>query len=109
MKKYKLFPSFIIFMLLITSCNQKFKQAEYSTASGTANSNQETPINLDDGASISIPSNSVEGNVTVTIERNPEKVKSLPSLPDGFVQISDFYNFDIQGGKLVGPLTLSCQ
>lgn len=107
MKKYTLLTFCTIFLFFITSCGQKFKQAEYSTVSSTANPLQESTIDLDDGASITIPSDSVEVDVTVTIERNPEKAKALPPLPDGFVQISDFYNFEISGGKLVGPVDIT--
>lgn len=107
MKNHVLFVSFILSALLITSCAPKFKPAEYTTIIGTASAGKETQISLGDGASISIPEESINSDVSVKIERNPDKAKSLPPLPDGFVQVSDFYNFQITSGELQGPVDIT--
>jgi hypothetical protein len=106
MKNRVLFVFLIISVLFITSCNQKFKPAEYANTTGLASPGNETRIELEDGAAISIPSNSIEKNVNVKIERNPEKANGLPALPDNVIQVSDFYNFDIGDAQLSGPVDL---
>lgn len=106
MKRFLALIPFAIFAFLITACTQKFKPADYTSTTGTASSAQETQISLDDGAAISVPETSVDGEVSVTIERNPDKAKSLPPLPKEVVQVGNFYNFQIEGGKLTGPVDL---
>jgi len=79
---------------------------EALSISGTTVPGEETRIELEDGAAIVIPENSVENEVVVTVERNPEKINSLPPLGEGVVQLGDFYNFIIEEGELLGPVDL---
>jgi len=102
----------IILSIVLSACSfaslseQSFQQSEFVSIKGQANTEKETQISLDDGASISLPPNSIDGEATVIVERNPEKIKSLPPLPDGMVQLSNFYNFEIEGANLIGPVDL---
>jgi PASTA domain-containing protein len=107
MKKYTLLISCLVIIFCNTSCGHKFKSAEYMTATETVSTEQESQVSLNDGASIFIPPNSIDGKASVKIERNPEKKKNLPELPDGFVQLSDFYNFEITGANLIGPVDIT--
>ena len=73
---------------------------------GDASLGEETRIESGDGAAIVIPANSLNEDLTIKIERNPEKVQSLPPLGDDVLLLGDFYNFEITGGKLLGPVDL---
>jgi len=104
----------IVFSTVILACSSlsslfapKYEPAPYARTTGSASPGKETQISLDDGASISIPEESINGEVSVTVERNPDKAKTLPPLPEGFVQVGDFYNFEITSGELIGPVDLT--
>ena len=43
--------------------------------------------------------------ISITVERNPEKTNELPPLGDDVVQLGDFYNFQVDG-NLTGPVDL---
>lgn len=103
----------IILSVVLSACSfsaspsvPSFELSEFVSEKGQANTEQETQISLGDGASISIPPNSIDGEATVNIERNPEKIKNLPPMPEGMIQLSDFYNFEIEGANLLGPVDL---
>ena len=109
MKKLSLQTLFIILLgsSIISSCSSSgYKPAEYISTTGVTESGQETKIELDDGAAIIIPANATDTEVTVTVERNPEKSKSLSPLGDDVIQLGDFYNFDISGGTLIDGVDL---
>lgn len=61
---------------------------------------KDTIIELDDGAALEIPSTAINEEVTAVIERNPKKINSLPPLGEGFIQLSDFYDFRISDDSL---------
>jgi len=110
MKKLSFQTLFILLAgsIIISSCNSGgYKSADYISATGIAEAGQETKIELEDGAAITIPYNSLDSQITVKIERNPEKTQTLPSLDEGFVQVSDFYNFEVTSGNLTGPVDLT--
>lgn len=100
----------LIAIIVLAGCKlfspSEYVQAEYISTNGVANPSQETKIELEDGAAIVIPANATDGEVAVTIERNPEKSKSLPPLGENVVQLGDFYNFDISGGTLIDGVDL---
>lgn len=108
----KMFIGQIIFIVLLgcnlfsSSGSKNYPLAEYVSAKGVANPSQETKIELDDGAMIIIPANATNSEVTVTVERNPEKTKNLSPLGDNVVPLGNFYNFDISGGTLIGGVDL---
>ena len=88
----------VLLSVFISSCNSnKYKPSEYSSATGVASPGVETKIELEDGAGIVIPADSIDQQVNVKVERNPEKAKSLQPLDEDFIQLSDFYNFEIEG------------
>ena len=62
---------------------------------------EEKEIALEDGAAIIIPADSINQEIEVMVERNPQKTESLPSLSNDVVQLSDFYNFEIAKGELI--------
>jgi hypothetical protein len=110
MKKLSFQILFIIILAssIISSCNSGgYKPADYISTTGIAEAGQEIKIELEDGAAISIPYNSLDSQVAVKVERNPEKTQTLPPLDEGFVQVSDFYNFEITSGNLTGPVDLT--
>lgn len=111
-KMKKLFIGLMTIIALV-GCNlfppfgsKDYVPAEYTSIKDVANPSQETKIELDDGAAIIIPANATNGEVTVIVERNPEKSKNLPPLGDDVVQLGDFYNFDISGGTLIDGVDL---
>ncbi len=110
MKKLSFLTVFIILLgsSIISSCDSSgYKPADYISTTGIAEPGQETRIELEDGASISIPFNSLDSQVEVKIERNPEKAQVLPPMDENFVQLSDFYNFEVISGNLTGPVDLT--
>lgn len=110
MKKLPFQSLFVILLTssIVSSCSSGgYEPADYISTTGIAESGQETKIELEDGAAISIPYNSLESQVAVKVERNPEKRQNLPPLDDGFIQISDFYNFEVTSGNLTGPVDLT--
>ncbi|MFZ5858406.1 MAG: PASTA domain-containing protein [Chloroflexota bacterium] len=103
----------VILSVILSACSfssspsvPSFQLSEFVSMKGQASTEKETQISLDDGASISLPPNSIDGEATVNIERNPEKIKNLPPLPKEMIQLSDFYNFEIEGANLIGPVDL---
>ena len=78
----------------------------YLSTSGRALPGTETRVELDDGAAIVLPANSINQEVEAVIERNPEKINSLPPMDEGVIQISDFYNFEINNGELINGVDL---
>lgn len=93
---------------IISSCSSGgYKPSDYISTTGIAEAGQETKIELEDGAAMSIPYNSLDNQVAVKIERNPEKAQTLPPMDEGFVQVSDFYNFEVTSGNLTGPVDLT--
>jgi hypothetical protein len=104
------FTTFVIISFLVgsfvSSCSQnKFKSSEYISTTGSAQPGQETRIELEDGAAIVVPANSLREEVHITVERNPEKINDLPPTDDNAIQLGDFYNFEIEG-ELTGPVDL---
>lgn len=98
----------IVLSLGMSSCStKKYSPQEYISATGIASPDTETKVELADGAGIIIPENSLDSEATIKVERNPDKATKLPSLDDGFVQVSDFYNFEIINGNLTGPVDLT--
>lgn len=100
MKKLSLQTLFIILLggSIISSCSSSgYKPAEYISTTGVTESGQETKIELDDGAAIIIPANAIDSEVSVKVERNPEKANNLPPLDENIVKVGDFYNFEIDG------------
>jgi len=92
--------------IIISSCSSgKYKPSEYISATGITNPEVEIKIELEDGAAIIIPANTTNSEVTVTVERNPEKANNLPPLDESVVKVGDFYNFEIDG-TLNGPVDL---
>ncbi|MBT3314837.1 MAG: PASTA domain-containing protein [Anaerolineae bacterium] len=83
-----------------------FIPAEYISTSGSAQPGEETRIQLEDGAAIVVPSNSIDNDVSFIVERSPEKAKTLPPLGDNVVQLGDFYNFEVTEGEIIGPVDL---
>lgn len=81
-------------------------KSEYERVTQPVAANQESTVQLNDGAQITIPENSLTGDSTVTIERNPSKTASLPPLGNMDLPLSDFYNFQVEGGQLAGPVDL---
>ena len=80
--------------------------SEYISTTGSASPGEETRIELEDGAAIVIPVDSINDEVEVLIERNPDKTETLPPLDKDVIQVSDFYNYEIEGGELVGGVDL---
>jgi hypothetical protein len=107
MKKHTTLAAFLMIMFFITSCTPKDQPAEYGSMTGAASIEKETQVTFEDGASISIPSTSLDGPASIKIERNPEKVKTLAPIPEGFVALSEFYNFEITGANLIGPVDIT--
>jgi hypothetical protein len=105
-------PLSILFVLgiaiFLSACGKSggFEAAEYISNSGTARVGEETRIELEDGAAIVVPSNSINEPVSITVERSPEKANSLPPLGEDVVQLGDFYNFEITDGEILGPVDL---
>lgn len=100
------FINALIGSIIISSCSSgKYKPSEYISATGITNPEVEIKIELEDGAAIIIPANATNSEVTVTVERNPEKANSLPPLDESVVKVGDFYNFEIDG-TLHGPVDL---
>jgi hypothetical protein len=99
-------------VLLLSSCSTPktggtYKPTtEYENVTSSVTANQESTVQLSDGAQITIPENSLTGDSTVTIERNASKTASMPPLGDKDLPLSDFYNFQIEGGQLIGPVDL---
>ena len=97
----------LIGITLLVSCqSNKFKESEYTSMVVNASPGAETQVQMEDGAGINIPEESILEDVDILIERNPEKTESLPELPEGFVQASDFYNYQVIKGQLTGPVDL---
>ena len=93
-------------VIFLSSCNaNKFEPSEYISTTGSAQPGQESRIELEDGAAIVVPANSLQGEVEITVERNPEKINNLPPLGDEVVQLGDFYNYEVSG-ELTGPVDL---
>lgn len=87
------------------SSTPKFTPSTYAENSGGTWRGKDTIISLDDGARITVFSESFENPVDVLVERNPPKATSLPPLGDDVVQLSDFYNFQVNG-ELIGPVQI---
>lgn len=111
MNLFRIF-SYFLMVVLISACTMNRavqltnEPGSYLSVTGNAEPGIETSILLEDGAGMVVPENSLEGPVTVLVERNPEKSTSLPPLPDRFVVLSDFYNYTVTSGKLIGPVDL---
>jgi len=107
MKKMFISLMSIIFLLgcNLFSGSKDYKSAEYTSIQDVAQSGQETKIELDDGAAIIIPANAIDSQVSIKVERNPEKASSLPPFDENLVKVGDFYNFEIDG-TINGPVDL---
>jgi phage tail sheath protein FI len=85
----KLFISLMSIIVLLgcnlfsSSTSTDYVSAEYTSTQDIAQPGQETKVELEDGAAIVIPANAVESEVSVKVERNPEKANNLPPLDDG--------------------------
>ncbi len=75
--------------------------------SGLAGPWADTRIEMDDGAALVIPSDSVSGPTTATIERNPAKLRDLPPLDADVIPLGDFYDFQIEGGGRIVPVEIA--
>jgi hypothetical protein len=78
----------------------------HDSVSGIAHPGIDFSLSLDDGASINISGDSIIEESEIIIERNPKKSKSLPSPGDHVVQLSDIYDFQVNG-LLIGPFELT--
>jgi len=83
--------------LLSSFTSTDYASAEYTSTQDIAQPGQETKVELEDGAAIVIPANAIDGEVSVKVERNPEKANNLLPLDEGVVKVGDFYNFEIDG------------
>jgi len=92
-------------MVSNNSTPPEFIPSEYAENSGGTWRGEDAIIGLDDGARITVFSESFEQPVEALIERNPSKIASLPPLGDDVVQLSDFYNFQVTG-ELMGPVQI---
>jgi hypothetical protein len=98
----------LVLVLLLSACsvfaaksiNQKANADPYEATSAQARPDVESHIELSDGAGISIPAGALSAEITVKVERNPEKAQKLPPLDEGLLPVSNFYNFEIAGGVL---------
>lgn len=101
----------IIFIVVIFTLgcglfgSQSYDPKEYISTTGVASPDTETKIELEDGAAIVIPASAIGSEVSIKVERNPEKANNLPPLDEGVVGVGDFYNFEIDG-TLNGPVDL---
>lgn len=80
--------------------------SEYLYDNAPASTGQNTTITLSDGAEITVFATSINEDVEVTIERNPSKINNLPPLGNDVIPLSDFYNFEITDGMLIGPVEI---
>lgn len=136
MKRYRFISISLLFALIVSSCGSEAVKsleytstsgsaltdvdpeiesedgeafvlpAEYISISGSAPAGMETKIELEDGAAIVLPANSLTQDAKVTIERNPTKIEFLPPLEEDVIQISDFYNFEIEEADLIDGVDL---
>lgn len=103
--------SFVILLagIFILGCGlfgpKENNRLEYISTTDSAIPNEETRIELEDGAGIVIPANSIDSEVSVKVERNPEKANNLPPIDEGVVKVGDFYSFEIDG-TINGPVDL---
>ena len=99
----KLFISLMAIFVLLgcnlfsSSTSTDYVSAEYTSTQDIAQPGEETKVELEDGAAIVIPANAIESEISLKVERNPEKANNLPPLDDGVVKVGDFYNFEIDG------------
>jgi len=99
----KLFISLMSIIILLgcnlfsSSASTDYVSAEYTSTQDIAQPGRETKIELEDGAAIVIPANAIDSEVSVKVERNPEKANNLPPLDENIVKVGDFYNFEIDG------------
>jgi hypothetical protein len=109
MKFHRIALITVAVFLFCISCQadtSPYENQPFVSTSGTAQPGEETRIELEDGAAIVIPAGAIESEVSVTIERNPAKVETLPPLGENGVQLGDFYNFEVTEGELVGAVDL---
>lgn len=110
LKHYYLAIILLLTIIFVSACSSskspKYIENPYLIESAVAQPGEETRIELEDGAAIIIPANSIDENITVSIERNPEKIDSLPPFSEDVVPLGDFYNFTISEGELIGPVDL---
>lgn len=92
-------------MKVASDTSPTFKPSPYEENTRSAQPNRDTPLSLEDGAKITVLADSINRVAKVRIERNPEKVASLPPLGEDVVQLSDFYNFEISQ-DLMGPVEI---
>ena len=89
------------------SAFQKLMSIPYDVTSVVTKPNEETILELSDGAKVIVPAGAASQAVELILERNPEKISNFPPLDEGFVPVSSFYNFEVNGGKLNGPVDLT--
>ena len=94
--------------IFLSACGNtnEFKPADYISTTGSAQPDEETRIELEDGAAIVVPAGSVSEETEIVLERNPEKINDLPPLGDDVVQLGDFYNFEFSGDDLTEGVDL---
>ncbi|MGD8457125.1 MAG: PASTA domain-containing protein [Anaerolineales bacterium] len=98
-----------ILMAFCISCQADvpaYENQPFTSTSGTFRPGEETRIELGDGAAIVIPAEAIDAEASITIERNPAKIESLPPLGQDGMQLGDFYNFEVTGGELIGAVDL---
>ena len=106
----------LVLGLLLVSCTpkddsslsnaafQKVMEVPHETTNIQARPDEETKLELSDGAKVLIPAGSAGNNVEVVLERNPDKAKTMPALGEYNVPVSSFYNIEPKGDGLVGPV-----
>ena len=76
---------------------ESFKATEYAEVGSNVKAGIESKINLEDGATILIPANAIGQDLVFHIERNPKISFEFPSFGEDAIQLSDFYNFEVDG------------
>lgn len=85
---------------------KKMLSVPYENKSVIAKPNQETALELSDGAAVIVPAASASQEVKIVLERNPDKSKKMPPIGDFVIPLSSFYNIVSDGDGLVGPLEI---
>ena len=66
----------------------------------------ETRLELSNGAAVIIPASAINAKAQIKLERNPVKAKDNPPLDGSLIEVSDFYNVEIEGSLLMEPADL---
>ena len=85
---------------------KKLMAVPHEITSAQAKPDEETMLELSDGASVVVPAGSASKEVKIILERNPDKAKNMPALGEYMVPISSFYNIETAGEGLVGPVEI---